>query len=312
MSFFFFSREPMAGKYNSPVTSSMQIILFFNNNLKGEPVNTNLRKRPNIQRMWKGALSMSLAVAVVMAALITGCNSNDNSVAGPTSVHSSVDLRTAGTFAVLAKSGISVTGVTSVTGDLGLSPAAASYLTGFSLIMDVTNTFSTSSLVVSPGKLYASDYTSPTPTKMTTAVSDMETAYTDAAGRTSPNHTELGAGDITSMTLSAGLYKWGTGVLISAAGVTLSGSSTDVWIFQVAQDLTVANGAIITLSGGAKSSNIFWQVAGQTTIGTTAAMKGVILCQTAIAMNTGATLNGRALAQTAVTLEGNTVINPAQ
>jgi hypothetical protein len=145
---------------------------------------------------------------------------------------------------------------------------------------------------------------------MTTAISDMETAYTDAAGRTLPDHTELGSGDITSMTLTPGLYKWGTGVLISAAGVTISGSATDVWIFQIAQNLTVANGAIITLSGGALASNIFWQVAGQTTIGTTVAMKGIILCQTAIAMNTGATLNGRALAQSAVTLAGNTVVNP--
>ena len=76
---------------------------------------------------------------------------------------------------------------------------------------------------------------SPTPTKMTTAVSDMETAYTDAAGRSHPDHTALGAGDITSMTLKPGLYKWSTGLLISAAGVTLSGNASDVWIFQIAQ-----------------------------------------------------------------------------
>lgn len=254
------------------------------------------------------ALRTGLTVTLLM---IAGCSKNDT-VTGTKIDHSAVNLRTSGSFAVLAKTGVSVTGVTAITGDVGISPAAASYLTGFGLIMDATNTFSTSSLVVSPGKLYASDYTPPTPVKMTTAISDMQTAYTDAAGRTSPNHTELGAGDITSMTLSPGLYKWGTGVLISSAGVTLSGSATDIWIFQIGEDLTVANGAIVTLSGGAKASNIFWQVAGQTTIGTTAAMKGIILCQTAIAMNTGATLNGRALAQSAVTLEGNTVVNPAQ
>ena len=146
---------------------------------------------------------------------------------------------------------------------------------------------------------------------MTTAVSDMETAYTDAAGRTSPDHTELYGGDITGQILTPGLYKWGTGVLVSAGGVTLSGGANDVWIFQIAQNLELADGAIITLSGGAQAKNIFWQVAGQTTLGTTAAMKGIILCQTAIVLNTGATLNGRALAQTAVTLNANTIVKPA-
>jgi hypothetical protein len=220
-----------------------------------------------------------------------------------------VNLGTAGDFAILAKTGISATGVTSITGDIGISPAAATFITGFGLIMDASGTFSTSSLLT--GKAYASDYTAPTPTKMTTAVSDMETAYTNAAGRTSPDYTELYTGDLTGQTLTPGLYKWSTGVLVSAGGVTISGSATDIWIFQIAQNLTVANGAVVTLSGGAQASNIFWQVAGQVTLGTTAAMKGIILCQTTIAMGTGATLNGRALAQTAVTLDANSVTVPA-
>ncbi|HEY9166927.1 MAG TPA: ice-binding family protein [Candidatus Kryptonia bacterium] len=219
-----------------------------------------------------------------------------------------VNLRTAGNFAILAKTGVSTTGTTAVTGDIGVSPAAATYLTGFGQTLDPSGTFSTSSLVT--GKLYAADYTAPTPTYVGTAVSDMLTAYTDAAGRTLPDTTELGAGDITGDTLTPGLYKWSTGVTISAGGVTISGSATDVWIFQIAGDLTVANGAIVTLSGGAQAKNIFWQVAGQVTIGTTAQMKGIILCQTQIAMNTGATLDGKALAQTAVTLAGNTVTDP--
>jgi hypothetical protein len=135
----------------------------------------------------------------------------------------------------------------------------------------------------------------------------METAYTDAAGRTLPDATELGAGNIGGMTLAPGLYKWGTGVLIPSNGVTLSGPSTGVWIFQIAQDLTVSDGAIVTLSGGARSSGVFWQVAGETTLGTTSQFSGNILCQTKIVLNTGARLNGRALAQTAVTLDANTV-----
>lgn len=146
---------------------------------------------------------------------------------------------------------------------------------------------------------------------MTSAVSDMQTAYTDAAGRSNPDHTELYAGDLTGQTLTPGLYKWGTDVLVSAGGVTISGTANNVWIFQIAGNLNLASGANVTLTGGATATNIFWQVAGQGTIGTTAAMKGIILCQTAIVMSTGATLDGRALAQTAVTLDANTVIRPA-
>jgi hypothetical protein len=135
----------------------------------------------------------------------------------------------------------------------------------------------------------------------------MEAAYTDAAGRSLPDFTELGAGNISGMTLAPGLYKWGTSVQISYNGVTLSGGETDVWIFQIGDDLIVNSGATVTLSGGARARNIFWQVAGHTTLGTTSDFKGIILCKTLIAMQTGATLFGRALAQTAVTLQANTV-----
>ncbi|HEX9906870.1 MAG TPA: ice-binding family protein [Thermoplasmata archaeon] len=251
-----------------------------------------------------------VAVAIVIALVAVGIGGyiwykSDGIGGGSGDGPAKVNLRSAGDFVILAKTGISTTGTSSIVGDVGISPAAASFITGFGLTMDASNEYSTSSLVT--GRVYAADYAPPTPTEMTTAVSDMETAYTDAAGRTNPDETELGAGDITSMTLAPGLYKWGTGVLISAAGVTLSGGANDVWIFQIAQDLDVADGAHVTLSGGAKASNIFWQVAGQATIGTTAVMKGIILGQTTIVLNTGATLDGRALAQSAVTLDAGTI-----
>lgn len=227
---------------------------------------------------------------------------------GVASVRLPVNLGTAGNFVILAKTGVSTTGTTEVVGDIGLSPAAASFVTGFGLIADSTNTFSLSSLVT--GKVYASNYATPTPAKMTAAVSDMQTAFSDAAGRTLPDFTELGAGDISGLTLVPGLYKWGTGVLITSAGVTLSGGANDVWIFQIAQDLTVNNSAIITLSGGAQAKNIFWQVAGQATLGTAADFKGIILSQTLISFNTGAKMTGRALAQTAVTLNATAITVP--
>ena len=219
-----------------------------------------------------------------------------------------VSLGTSGNYVILAKSEISTTGTTAVVGDLGLSPAAASFITGFGLIADGTGTFSTSSLVT--GKVYAADYAVPTPANLTTAVGDMQTAYTNAAGRSLPDYTELYTGDISGRTLPAGLYKWSTGVLINT-DVTLNGGPNDVWIFQIAGDLTQANGARVNLTGGALAKNIFWQTFGVASLGTTAHFEGVILSQTAITLNTGATMNGRALAQTAVTLNANSVTQPA-
>src|SRR5665648_343295 len=241
--------------------------------------------------------------SVLMALLLLGI------AAGPASASTQtpVDLGTAGDFVVLSKSGISTTGATSIVGDMGVSPIDSTAITGFGLILDSSNQFSTSSLVT--GKIYTAEYAPPTPTKMTTAIGDMETAYTDAAGRTNPTATELGEGDISGMTITPGLYKWGTGVIINT-DVTLSGSANDVWVFQIAEDLTVGNGAIITLSGGAQAKNIFWQVAGQTTLGTTSQFKGIILSKTLISLNTGAALNGRALAQTSVILNANAVTAP--
>jgi hypothetical protein len=214
-----------------------------------------------------------------------------------------VDLGSAAHFAVLAKSGISTTGTTSVVGDIGVSPMDSTGMTGFGLVMDASGTFSTSSLLV--GKATAANYTVPTPANLTASVADMEAAYTDAAGR-APDFTDLGAGNIGGMTLAPGVYKWGTGLTIPT-DVTLSGGPAAIWIFQVAGTLTTSSGTAIVLSGGATPGNVYWQVAGQTTLGTTSSFKGIILDQTAIVMNTGATLDGRALAQTAVTLDGNTV-----
>ncbi len=218
-----------------------------------------------------------------------------------------LNLGTAGNYVILAKAGVSTTGTTAVVGDIGLSPAAASSLTGFSETLDATGTFSTAAQVT--GKLFAADYSPPSPTQLTTAVLDMQTAYTDAAGRSLPDFTELGAGNIDGLTLVPGLYKWGTGVTVPI-GVTLSGEANDVWIFQIAQGLDLGNGAIVTLSGGAQAKNVFWQVAGQATLGTTSDFKGILLSQTLIALNTGATMTGRALAQTAVTLDAAAVTAP--
>src|SRR5665648_505414 len=230
-----------------------------------------------------------------------------------------VDLGSAGLvgsdFLILAKTAITATGATSITGDVGISPNKAGSITGFGLTMDSTNVFSTSSLMT--GKVYAADYYPPTPANMTTAISAMEAAYTDAAGRTNPTATELGDGNIGGMTLAPGLYKWSTDVIIPT-DVTLSGDANDVWIFQIARDLSiaskgdVASGIKVLLTGGAQASNVFWQVGGPTgaTLGTYSTFNGTILSAKQIIIETGAVLNGRAWAQSEVTLDSNTIVHP--
>ena len=227
--------------------------------------------------------------------------------AGP----AAVTLGTAGNYVILSKAGISTTGTTKITGNIGASPIAASAITGFGLAMDSSGTFSRSILVT--GLVYAANYKAPTPAMLTAAVGDMQTAYTNAAGRPA-GVTELGSGNIGGKTLVPGVYKWGTGVTIPT-DVTLSGGKNDVWIFQIAGTLNISSAMKVILKGGALAQNIFWQVAGSTTLGTNSTFNGNILDKTNIALKTGAVLNGSALAQTAVTLDANTVtgivVNPA-
>ena len=216
-----------------------------------------------------------------------------------------VRLGTAGNFAILAKTGISTVPASAITGDIGVSPVAESYMTGFSQTNGTG--YATSPQVT--GFMYAANMAPPTPAKMTTAISDMQTAYTDAAGRPLPNFLNLGAGTLSGNTLAPGLYKWGTGLIITG-NITISGAADDVWIFQVSGTLTESNGIHVILGGAAQAKNIFWQVSGAVILGTTSVFKGNILGQTGITLLTGATMSGRALAQSAVTLQQAIVVKP--
>ncbi|MEX0982357.1 MAG: ice-binding family protein [Bacteroidales bacterium] len=222
---------------------------------------------------------------------------------GSTSGTEVVNLGTSGNYVVLAKTAVNNSGTSEITGDLGLSPAATSYITGFALTNETG--YATSDLVT--GKIYASDMADPTPTNLTTAVNDMNTAYNDAAGRTAIDFLELGTGNIGGKTLTPGIYKW-TNTVTVPSSVTISGNSTDVWIFLIAGDLSVSSSVEVLLSGGAQPGNIFWQVAGEATFGTTSHFEGIILSKTGITFQTGASLNGRALAQTAVVLDATTIV----
>ncbi len=221
---------------------------------------------------------------------------------GSVNARVAIDLGAAGNYVIVAKTAISNVATSAITGDLGLSPAATSYITGFAL----TNAtgYAASSQVT--GKLYAADMADPTPTNLTTTVNNMITAYNDAAARTSPDFIELGVGNIGGKTLTPGLYKWSGNVTVPS-DVILSGGANDVWIFQIAGTLALSPATNITLTGGAQAKNIFWQVADEVTLGTTSHFEGTILAMKGITLQTGATLNGKTLAQTAVILDSNIV-----
>jgi hypothetical protein len=256
------------------------------------------------------ATTVYTATMTTGAKTLTGLSLASNQVwsfttGGTSSALAAVNLGSAVNYLILAKTEITNIATSALTGDIGLSPAATSYITGFAL----TNAtgYATSTQVT--GSVFASSMAAPTPITLTTAVSNMLTAYTDAAGRPTPDFVELGTGNLGGKTLTPGLYKWTTNVTIPTS-MTISGSATDVWIFQISGNLTMSSAKNITLSGGAMAKNIFWQVAGQVTLGTTCHFEGIILSKTGITFQTGASMNGRALAQTAVILDKNTVTNP--
>lgn len=215
-----------------------------------------------------------------------------------------VNLGAAGTFAILTQSGVTDVFASAINGDVGASP-----ITGAAIGLTCAE--------VKTGNVYSVDAAGPLPCRITnatllsTAVGNMQSAYNDAASRPSPNFTELGSGEIGGRVLVPGLYKWSSGVSISS-NVTLSGNSKAIWIFQIAGNVTQANATKVTLTGGAKAKNVFWQTAGAVSIGTTAHFEGVVLAKTNIAVKTGASVTGRLLAQTAVTLEQNAVTQPAK
>jgi hypothetical protein len=270
------------------------------------------KKMNRIERLFKPLMSVT---PLLLATLLAGCGGGDDRIGASASTAAGtgtgaggagrgpapVNLRSAGNFVILAQSQITNVPTSAVTGDVGLSPATGA---GIGLTCAQVT-----------GAIYTVDAAGPLPcrvtdaTRLTTAIGDKGTAYTDAAGR-APDYTEVGAGNIGGLNLGPATYKWSSAVVIPT-NVTLTGGPNDVWIFQIAQGLTVSSGVRIILAGGALAKNVYWQTFAAADIGTTSKFNGVILSLTSIAMKTGASINGRLLAGTAVTLDQNTVTQPA-
>jgi hypothetical protein len=226
----------------------------------------------------------------------------------------------ANNFVVLSNSpttGITDTGSNSsaITGNIGLSPASAAAIGVWCSEM-TGNIYGANTAYVGAGtgnqacfKGLPADNTT-----VANAVADLGTAYTNASAPATPAavdaaHLNVGAGTLPAgTTFTTGVYTWGTVVNVTG-DITLSGSATDVWIFQMSGNLILASGTHIILSGGAVASNVFWQIGGGTgaTLGTNSTFNGNILSATQVVMQTGAVLHGRALAKTAVIMDANPV-----
>jgi hypothetical protein len=255
-------------------------------------------------------------LASLLGVTVAGCGGGNNNgsasadapnnagagsgVAGLGKGPSSVALGAAADYVILAQSEITNVPTSAVTGNVGLSPAS-----GAAIGITCADVTGLTNAVDNAGPLPCSVMD---PVGLTAAVGAARTAYTDAQGR-APDYTELAAGNIGGLNLSPATYKWSTAVSIPTT-LTLTGGPNDVWIFQIAQGLTVSSGVQVILVGGALPKNVFWATFGVAQLGTTSKFNGVILSQTSIVMNTGATMNGRMFAGTAVTLEQNTVTQP--
>ena len=217
----------------------------------------------------------------------------------------SVDLLSTANFAILAGSTVANIPTSVITGDVGVSPSAGSFIAGFGLT-EVT------------GTIYAVDASYPTagvavvdPTRLTAAQSDLTIAYNDAAGRTpvpSGDFLNPGAGNLGGLTLVPGLYKFTGAALLSGSDLVLTGGADEVWIFQIGSELTIEDGIHVVLAGEAQAANIFWQVGTSATVGVGAVMQGNIMADQSITLANGATLNGRALASIAAVTLANAVV----
>lgn len=224
----------------------------------------------------------------------------------PTTV---VDLGRSIEYAILAKTGISTVPASAITGNIGVSPAAATLMTGFELVADWTNVFSTSTQVT--GRCYASNYAVPSPSDLTTQVSNMETAYTDAAGRADSRGAENNGGAMGGTTFLPGVYSWTTIINIaSAISFDGQGNSGSVFILKTTKGITMSANIGTTLSNGASAANIFWQVAENVVIGAGGHMEGILLAKAQVKFETGSSLNGRILSQADVILQKATITAP--
>jgi hypothetical protein len=197
-----------------------------------------------------------------------------------------VALGSAASFAILAGSAVTNTGLTLLTGSVGLSPGVA--VTG--LLTPPNN-----------GVLHAADDTA------VQAKADLAEAYDDVASRPVTGSIPVELGGTTVM---PGVYTSPAGTFGITGAVTLDagGDPDAVFIFRATSTLITASASRVKLVNGAQASNVFWVVGTSATLGTYSVLRGNVLALASITVTTGTTVDGRLLAHTgAVTLDTNVI-----
>ncbi len=220
------------------------------------------------------------------------------------SAASTVDLNTAAPFAVLGASEVTDVPTSSITGDVGLSPAAGSDYSGLTQLQ-VTGTIYSTNAAGPAG--YVDD-----PGLLTTAQNDLTNAFTSANGQPATTTYTTGDNQLGGKTLTPGVYAFGaaaTANITAASPLVLDGNG--VFIFQASSSLVTASGSVVRLEGGAQACNVFWTVGSSATLGSSSTFVGTLMALTSATLNSGATVQGRVLAQNAaVTLDANTITLP--
>lgn len=198
-----------------------------------------------------------------------------------------VGLGTAASYSVLAGQGVTNTGPSTLSADLGTSPSAA--VTGFP-----------------PGRVGGATHAADAAAGQ--AQVDLTTAYDDAAGR--PTTAAVPA-DLVGSTLTPGVHT-AAGPLGLTGTVTLDaqGDPSAVFVIQAPSTLTTGSGSRVSLVGGAQACNVFWQVSSSATLGTGSGFAGTVLALTSVSLGTGATVDGRVLARNgSVTLDDDAFVS---
>jgi hypothetical protein len=239
---------------------------------------TESRQRPSRRSF---AACGTFVIAVTATALMLAGGEAQAAVTVP-------PLGTATSFAVLAGAGITNTGPTTISGDIGTFPT--------------TSETGTASITLN-GANHAGDGTTQS------AKTDLTTAYTTAAGE---GPTLPITADLAGQVLTAGVYNSGSSIGLSGAlTLNAAGDPNAVFVFQAGSTLTTGSGSSVVLTNGAQACNVYWQIGSSATLGTNSSFTGSILALTSVTVTTGAVISGRVLARNgAVTLDTNTITRP--
>ncbi len=228
--------------------------------------------------------------------------------APPAGAAQTVQLGTATPFAVLAATAVTDVPTSSITGDVGLSPASGTNYAGLTQ-SEVT------------GTIYSTDGTGPAgtandPALLTDAQNDLTTAYVAAAGQTPTATFTTGDNQLGGQTLVPGVYAFGHAATANISGTPLTlngeGDTNAVFVFQASSDLVTAANSVVQLENGAQACNVFWQVGSSATLASASTFVGTIMALTSATLDTGATVDGRVLVRNgAVTLDANTITTPS-